>query len=273
MALALPRVTFQPYTRAQLVDIITRRLKDADALEAFDPNAITFAARKVASCSAALCMLLHAGMQPECMTPDCVHLPSQQCACLPECTARPFPAVQHFRPLLQVYVFCGQLPMPMSQGTCLGAVVQAHTYLLPDLRVLLQVASVSGDVRRALELCRKAAELLEASAADPASQPSPRKAPRAAASGASPRAHLASQKQVGFTRYGGSVAHVLAAWGSQGETGVASEGNASWQSPDEVAGLRVKQGAPNPQLGELAGFTNMTPDVRASPVDVHALCL
>ena len=41
------RVTFQPYTRAQLVDIITQRLKDADALEAFDPNAITFAARKV----------------------------------------------------------------------------------------------------------------------------------------------------------------------------------------------------------------------------------
>ena len=40
------RVTFQPYTRQQLIDIVTQRLKDADAVEAFDASAITFAARK-----------------------------------------------------------------------------------------------------------------------------------------------------------------------------------------------------------------------------------
>ena len=41
------RVTFQPYTRQQLVEIVLQRLRDAEAVEAFDENAITFAARKV----------------------------------------------------------------------------------------------------------------------------------------------------------------------------------------------------------------------------------
>ena len=50
------RVTFQPYTRQQLVDIITQRLKDADALGAFDANSITFAARKASLVWLASCM-------------------------------------------------------------------------------------------------------------------------------------------------------------------------------------------------------------------------
>ena len=60
---------------------------------------------------------------------------------------------------------------------------------------LTQVASVSGDVRRALELCRKAAELLE-TRSEAASQHSPRKALKATSLGTSPRAQAASQKQV-----------------------------------------------------------------------------
>ena len=41
------RVPFQPYTKAQLVTIISQRLADADASATFEPNAIDFASRKV----------------------------------------------------------------------------------------------------------------------------------------------------------------------------------------------------------------------------------
>ena len=58
------------------------------------------------------------------------------------------------------------------------------------------MASVSGDVRRALELCRKAAELLEAGPAPPGAQHSPCKVPRGEGV-SSPRSQAASHKQVG----------------------------------------------------------------------------
>ena len=41
------RVPFQPYTKAQLVTIISQRLIDSDALACFESNSLDFAARKV----------------------------------------------------------------------------------------------------------------------------------------------------------------------------------------------------------------------------------
>ena len=128
MALALHRVTFQPYTRAQLVNIITQRLKDADALEAFDPNAITFAARKVASCLAVLCKWLmpRAGMQPECKSLDYVHFVSSLSS-LSTLNAlqgiSPCAASHHIRPLHHCAggeqpATCAHIAEDMSGGWC-----------------------------------------------------------------------------------------------------------------------------------------------------------
>ena len=41
------RVVFQPYKREQLQEIVIQRLKDAGVSEAFDDNAVKYAASKV----------------------------------------------------------------------------------------------------------------------------------------------------------------------------------------------------------------------------------
>ena len=120
------RVPFQPYTKAQLVTIISARLTDANASSTFEPNAIDFASRKVSR---------------QLMAPD-------------GCIARICTAAAGDHVGRQYACACIDFPARTLHSWSL----YPHGYRDHHAG---QVAGVTGDLRRALELCRKAAEVAQ----------------------------------------------------------------------------------------------------------------
>jgi len=188
------RLVFQPYSREQLKEIVLARLADAGAAGAFNPRAIEYAARKVppaARAHARSNLTLASSMRrARCRAPlarapawpptQLASLGNSFCAALPcfvrrtelvgrsaaRCAAR---AVQPSGCAADVQALDLSKRQPRSAINFRLAesprVLEAIERGAPTRRPTRQVAAVSGDVRRVLELCRRGAEVAAEEAA------------------------------------------------------------------------------------------------------------
>jgi hypothetical protein len=161
------RVVFQPYTRQQLETIAKTRL---EGLDVFESRAIEYAARKVHPHPACTCLLVtpqiacrsscnqerselhvavgaHAAHSPVHRRSVCPQTAVSEARCIEQSTSESTSTTAGLR---LIDALPERMPKQLNSkprhGTCLCA----------------QVAAVSGDVRRCLELLRRAAEITEA---------------------------------------------------------------------------------------------------------------
>ncbi len=227
------RLVFQPYSREQLKEIVLARLADAGAAGAFNPRAIEYAARKVPPAARAhahpTLTLASSTRCARCRAPLArapARPPTQLaswgnsvCAALPcfvrgtalvgrgaaRCAAR---AVQPSGRAAdsQTLRLGVRQPRP-AKSLHLGASVRVPRAVkrgAPTRRPMRQVAAVSGDVRRVLELCRRGAEVAaEEAAAAAAAAAAPAGGSAPAPSGA-PAAQRACRQRLEPAHVGGN---------------------------------------------------------------------